>query len=280
MATSNEKTIWTNLMSAIGNEYGVAGLMGNLYAESALKPKNLQNSYEKSLGYTDDTYTEAVDNGTYTNFSGDSAGYGLAQWTYKTRKKNLLDYAQSKGTSIGDLGMQIDFLIKELTGDYKSTMVVLKGATSVKEASDYVLAKFENPKDQSDSVKEKRASYGQKYYDKYTMTVSAETSTETSASSSTKSSTTSNNVVKATSPAASFNKSYAGTYKVTAGSGLNIRNGAGTSYAKMVAIPKGTKVQNYGYYTKKNGVNWLYVQFTYEGVTYDGFACATYLAKV
>lgn len=37
------------------NRSGAAGLMGNLYAESALNPKNLQNSYEKKLGHTDES---------------------------------------------------------------------------------------------------------------------------------------------------------------------------------------------------------------------------------
>jgi hypothetical protein len=35
--------------------------MGNLYAESGLKPTNLQNTYEKSLKYSDAEYTAAVD---------------------------------------------------------------------------------------------------------------------------------------------------------------------------------------------------------------------------
>lgn len=48
--------------------------MGNLYAESGLKPTNLQNSSEKKLGLTDDTYTAAVDNGDYQNFVKDGAG--------------------------------------------------------------------------------------------------------------------------------------------------------------------------------------------------------------
>ena len=38
----------------------------------------LQNNYEKKLGFNDDTYTKAVDNGSYNNFIKDSAGYGLA----------------------------------------------------------------------------------------------------------------------------------------------------------------------------------------------------------
>ena len=59
-----------------------------------MKPKNLQNSYESKLGFTDDTYTAAVDNGSYGNFVKDSAGYGLAQWTYWSRKENLLNFAR------------------------------------------------------------------------------------------------------------------------------------------------------------------------------------------
>jgi len=84
---------------------------------------------------------------------------------------------------------------------------------------------------------------------------------------------------KATDPAKSFDKSLAGTYKVTASIGLNVRNGAGTNKSIMVAIPKGTKVQNYGYYTSVSGVKWLYIQFTYRNVKYTGFASGQYLAK-
>lgn len=102
MAT-NEKIIWDYLKSQIKNDYGVAGVMGNLYAESALNPKNLQQTYEKKLGYTDETYTEAVDNGTYTNFVNDAAGYGLAQWTYWSLKRDMLKYFQERNKSIGDL---------------------------------------------------------------------------------------------------------------------------------------------------------------------------------
>lgn len=71
----DQKKMWNYLYGKIGNYYGVAGLMGNLYAESALRSNNLQQTYETKLGYTDDTYTTAVDNGTYTNFVKDSAGY-------------------------------------------------------------------------------------------------------------------------------------------------------------------------------------------------------------
>ena len=87
---NGEKVIWDTLMNFIGNTYGAAGLMGNLYAESALNPKNLQNNGNKALGMTDDEFTSAMDAGAYSNFVGDGYGYGLAQWTYHSRKAALL----------------------------------------------------------------------------------------------------------------------------------------------------------------------------------------------
>ena len=72
---TEEQTIWDTLFTAIGNAYGTAGVMGNLYAESGLHPNNLQGSYEKKLGMTDAQYTAAVDENTYTSFVEDKAGY-------------------------------------------------------------------------------------------------------------------------------------------------------------------------------------------------------------
>jgi tryptophanase len=81
-----EKQIWDFLKAEGFNDFGVAGLMGNLLAESGLRPNNMEDQYQTKLGYNDESYTRAVDNGTYTNFVKDAVGYGLAQWTYWTRK--------------------------------------------------------------------------------------------------------------------------------------------------------------------------------------------------
>ena len=152
-------------MEKIKNAYGVAGLMGNLKAESGLNPKNLQNSCEKRLGMSDDEYVKSVDNGTYKNFATDSCGFGLAQWTSSGRKRSLNEFRGNK--SIGDLEMQLSFLYYELSTSYKSVLSALKAAKSVKESSDIVLAKFERSKDQSEGTKKYRASLGQEFYDKY-----------------------------------------------------------------------------------------------------------------
>ena len=458
---NNEEKIWNYLKAQGLNDCGAAGLMGNLYAESGLSPTNLQNTYEKKLGYTDATYTAAVDDGTYANFVKDSAGYGLAQWTFWSRKQGLLEFAKAMKRSVGDLEAQLGFLMQELAASYQSVLSTLKTAKTVKAASDSVLVNFERPADQSAAAKAKRAGYGQTYYDKYakkeetsTMSnsslvtytqispnknsprnhkidritihcfvgqvtakrgcevfqptskkascnyvvgydgsiglcvdegdrswcssnasndhraVTIETASETvapykvtdkayaallnlvtdicrrngakkllwfgdkektlaytpkagemvmtvhrwfakkscpgdylynlhgaiaeevtkrlsggTASSATPSTpststpTTSTTEKRATEAAKGFNKSLAGTYTVTASSGLHIRNGAGTNKTSLAILPKGTKVQNYGYYTQVSGVKWLYVQVTYRGVKYTGFCSAQYLSK-
>lgn len=148
VAISNEEAralyIWNFLKGQGLNDYAVAGLMGNLWAESALRPNNLQNSFENKLGMTDKGYTKAIDDGSYTNFIHDGAGYGLAQWTWWSRKQALLYFAEKKMRHIDDLQMQLEFLWEELQA-YKDVMKVLKNAQSIKQASNIVLREYERP---------------------------------------------------------------------------------------------------------------------------------------
>lgn len=160
------KIIWDFLRGKGLNVNAAAGLMGNLYAESALRPNNLQNSFERRLGMTDKGYTTAVNTGSYKNFVHDGAGYGLAQWTWHTRKQALLDYARKHGKSIDDMQMQLDFLWGELQ-DYTKTMTALKEGRSIQIVSDTVLTDFEKPADQSSAVKKRRADLGREYRKKY-----------------------------------------------------------------------------------------------------------------
>ena len=166
IGTTNEEKIWNYLKSKGLSDCGVAGLMGNLYAESGLRPNNLQNTYEGKFGMADAEYTELVDKGRYTNFVRDSAGYGLAQWTYWSRKEALLAYAKASKKSIGDLEMQLDFLLKELSS--YGLLGRLKTVSTVLEASNIVLLEFEKPASMNTAATQvKRAEYGQKYFDKY-----------------------------------------------------------------------------------------------------------------
>jgi hypothetical protein len=63
--------------------------------------------------------------------------------------------------------MQLEYTWSEFEKNYSGMLNTLKNATSVLEASNAVLLKFERPADQSVAAQNKRASYGQTYYDKY-----------------------------------------------------------------------------------------------------------------
>lgn len=270
---STEEKAWNYLKSVIGNEYGAAALMGNLDAESGLKTNNMENAYQKKLGFTDETYTAAVDNGTYTNFVKDAVGYGLAQWTYWSRKQGLLDKVKAKGVSISDLETQLEYLVYELKTKYKSVYNALVGATEILAASNVVLKDFENPKNQGDSVKKYRASLGQAIYDKYAS--GANTTVKEENKNSPTANTTGYDKSKVA-YAKSKNNSLTGKYTVTATS-LNFRYVPGkiTSDNIICEISKDETVQCYGYYTTVDGTKWLYV--VYKGMT--GFCSMKYLKK-
>ena len=159
--------VWNYLMDKIGNPYGVAGIMGNISHESGLIPNNLNNSSNRSLGLSDEEYTRRTDNGTYTKFASDGAYYGLAQWGYSTRKQGLLNLAKKMDGSVGSLEVQLAFIIKELEETFPSVLKSLKNATSVREASDVFLAKFEGAPNKSEANKQARADLGQTYFDAY-----------------------------------------------------------------------------------------------------------------
>ena len=165
--------VWRWLYAKIKNKYGVAGLMGNLYAESGFYSDRLQGDIPHS--YKSVEYTRKVDSGEITVYNfihngPNGGGYGLAQWTYHTRKEDLYNKwksNQTKYASIGSIDLALDFLWDELNGlngvscSYKGVLSVLKSATSIREASNKVLWDFENPKVKHE---EQRAGYGTDIY--------------------------------------------------------------------------------------------------------------------
>lgn len=160
---SNSSAIWNFFKGKGLTDIAIAGIMGNFYAESAFNPRNLQNSYEAAYG-SDDEYTKNVDAGKQS-FDSKSGGYGLAQWTYSTRKQGLLALAQQKGTSVGDLNTQLEWAWQELNS--YGMIDRLNNATSIADAAAMVMRDYEKPADQSNSSAMKRAGYGQDVYDKY-----------------------------------------------------------------------------------------------------------------
>ena len=113
---------------------GAAGVLANVAAESAFNPRNLQDTYERALGYNDDSYTDAVDNGTYQNFTRDGAGYGLPQWTSGERKAKMLTHFKQRGKSIGDFETQVEYMILDIRtyGSGKAWKTCISSNNSVK----------------------------------------------------------------------------------------------------------------------------------------------------
>jgi hypothetical protein len=160
--------IWNYFVGKINNEYGVAGLMGNLQAESGLHCDRVQGDIPYSSYSVE--YTSKVDNGSisendFVHNGPNGGGYGLAQWTYYTRKQRLYDtYKSGNYSSIGSVELACDYLWWELQNSYPSVLAVLKTATDIRTPSDVVLHDFENPADQSESVEIARANLGTAIY--------------------------------------------------------------------------------------------------------------------
>lgn len=159
--------MWEFLTKSCGlSDVAAAGAMANWDAECALKSTNLENRGNNALKMTDEEYTEAVDNGTYTAFCTDRYGYGLCQWTHPERKTEMIDYIHGRGMSIGNSYGQMDFFWKEIRG-YKKLMEILATTTSVQEASDAIMIMYEKPGDKSKEAKKRRSDKALEYYNRF-----------------------------------------------------------------------------------------------------------------
>lgn len=140
MITITANEIYTILRDGGLSRAGALGMLGNMAAESGLKENIVQRGLSKLSG---EQYTAAVDNG-LLDFA-DGVGYGLAQWTFGQRKRNLLLYAKQCGVSVGNGVMQCQFALKELFEEYPALWQFLKETDSIDEASDRICKDFERP---------------------------------------------------------------------------------------------------------------------------------------
>lgn len=118
-----------------------AGIMGNLEAESGINPHNTQNNAKDSNG------NEVPDGPEIPiDLIRSSYGYGIAQWTSAGRQQGLVDFARETNRSTGDMGLQLDFIWKELSESYTSVLAVLQAPNvTTAGASDEFVERFETP---------------------------------------------------------------------------------------------------------------------------------------
>lgn len=142
---STAQTIYTRLRAAGLTPAGTLGVMGNLQAESGLEACRLQGDF--AIGRTKSLdYATAIDSGMMdvNRAASDGLGWGLAQWTFSTRKRALILFCQGRGCSVADLGAQVDFLIRELR-DYAGLFRFLCETDDIYSATDRVCREFERP---------------------------------------------------------------------------------------------------------------------------------------
>lgn len=165
------QTIWDYLYNVIGNEYGVSGMMGNLYHESHCYPNMLYGDSAPptslSINYTTRVDSHETSRASFIS----SRAYGLAQWLSSGRKANLYDGVwaggsqPSSGNSIGSLTRGLKMIEWELTeGGYGSTLSACQSATNTDYATERVFTLYEGA---GDDTLGQRQHYAQQIYDTY-----------------------------------------------------------------------------------------------------------------
>ena len=185
------ETIYRTLTQIYGyTDIATAAIMGNLQYESGLRSNNAENLYvgnntsgteDKDVAYTnmmnnnraafcdkDVAWSGATNGSSLSGRQRDGyVGYGLAQWTWWSRKAVLWDMAHEAGVSIDDVGIQLKVLDYELSDGYKSCKNIMQSTNDLTVATTAFLKQYEKPADQSDSVVAKRTAAALSYYNTY-----------------------------------------------------------------------------------------------------------------
>ena len=144
----NAQSIYNQLLASGVTKAGALGLMGNWMAESGLEANRLQGDFNEgrtlSRAYTADVMSGRISR---SQFARDSKGYGLAQWTYYTRKEDLYDFWKGSGKALDDVSLQVTFALQELStqGEYSGLWAVLKTTDDIWTATDKVCRLYERP---------------------------------------------------------------------------------------------------------------------------------------
>ena len=144
----SSKTIFDALVAAGMTREGACGFMGNLQAESGLEAYRLQGDFTQDR-LASFAYVSAVTTGIMSRqqFVGDQKGFGLAQWTYHTRKAALYDFWKTSGEALASETLQIAFALRELRTmtEYAAVWAVLTASHDLRQCTEIVCSVYENP---------------------------------------------------------------------------------------------------------------------------------------
>lgn len=143
---SYHQTIYNRLRQHGLTEAGALGVLGNWECESNCEPFRVQGDFS-SFKSISKAYVSAIEYGKMpkSTFVSDQKGFGLAQWTYFTRKAELWEEWEKSGKKIDDIDLQISFALKELDRDFPKDAELLRTTNDIYAAVKAVCERFENP---------------------------------------------------------------------------------------------------------------------------------------
>ena len=143
---SYAQIIYNRLRQAGMTEAGALGVLGNFDCESNCEPYRVQGD-NFSYRTISKAYVNAIRLGQLSQnaFANDQKGFGLAQWTYPTRKAELYAEWKKSGKAIDDVNFQMDFAIMEFKRDFAADFAILCKTYDINEAVHIVCDRFENP---------------------------------------------------------------------------------------------------------------------------------------
>lgn len=153
-----EEYIYKKLRLSGATKEGACAVLANLQAESGIRANNLQDTYNQTLGMSDEEFVRRVDSGNTALFMTKDLGFGVAQWTYWRRKEKYLAFFRSKGVSIADEIVQVEFMIKEFKEDFSTCWNMVCGGGDLYGCTDKLLEVWENPREKEYSNRQNIAS--------------------------------------------------------------------------------------------------------------------------
>lgn len=150
----NFANIWTFLRLGMGiDATHASAVMANMKAESWFSSNNLEDE-NGVITHHDPDYVYKVD---------DEKGYGIMQWTEKSRKQGLEAEANDMGLKPGDLNAQLAYFRTEMTSDMycKKEWANFKAIKTLASATDYFLNYIEMPEKNN---KEERRVFASQIY--------------------------------------------------------------------------------------------------------------------
>ena len=160
----SKASIWNYLKTHTQlTDEAIAGIMGNFEAESNCEACRVQGDFTSDR-HVSKEYARQVNSGALPNWHTDSKGWGLAQWTYYTRKNNLKKCCESYGVGIEDESAQLAFFLSEMQMKFLSTWNNLLRCHSIYDAASLVCCDYERPAVNNIQI---RAQYGQQIYNEF-----------------------------------------------------------------------------------------------------------------